>query len=187
MKIGANDIRVGNILEYEKGLWVVHKTSHTQPGKGGAFMQVEMKELTAGTKKNVRFRSTESVEKARLHQVELQYLYDEGDSIALMNQKNFEQISVSKTLLNGKDIFLEEGMVLILDSYDEKHIALHLPSTLNVVVSEADTVVKGQTAASSFKPAKLENGTRIMVPTFIEAGHKIVIKSDTLEYIERQK
>lgn len=187
MKINAVSIRVGNVLEHKGKLWVVSKTMHTQPGKGGAYMQVEMKDVKSGTKLNERFRSDESVEQARLDQKDYQYLYAEGDNLALMDQESFEQISMSKDLLGDAAVFLQDGMKLIVEMYDEKPISARLPDQVILEIVEADAVVKGQTASSSYKPAILENGVRIMVPPFIEAGTKVVVNTSTQEYVERAK
>ena len=187
MKINAIDIRVGNILEYNNRLWAVLKTMHTQPGKGGAFMQVEMKDVRDGTKNNIRFRSSETVTKAQLDQRQFQYLYDEGDSIALMDKDTFEQKSLDKDMVGDMMPFLQEGMDLALETYNDEPISLVMPETMVMEVAETEPVVKGQTAASSYKPAMLENKVRIMVPPFIGIGDKVVIRLDPLEYLERAK
>lgn len=187
MKINAVSIRVGNVLEHKGKLWVVSKTMHTQPGKGGAFMQVEMKDVKSGTKLNERFRSDESVEQARLDQKDYQYLYMEGDNLALMDQESFEQISLPKDLLGDAAVFLQDGMKLIVEMYDEQPITARLPDQVTLEITEAEPVVKGQTASSSYKPAILENGVRIMVPPFIEAGTRVVVNTSTQEYVERAK
>lgn len=187
MKINAVAIRVGNVLEHKGKLWVVSKTMHTQPGKGGAFMQVEMKDVKSGTKLNERFRSDENVERARLDTKDYQYLYMEGDNLALMDQQTFEQISLPKELLGEAAVFLQDGMNIIVEMYDEKPITATLPEQVVLEITEAEPVVKGQTASSSYKPAILENGVRIMVPPFIEAGTKVVVNTSTQEYIERAK
>lgn len=187
MKIGANDIRVGNILEYNKRLWVVYKTMHTQPGKGGAYMQVEMKDIQDGTKNNIRFRSSETVEKVNLDQVHFQYLFDEGDTIAIMDKNTFEQISLSKELIGEQTAFLQEGMDLAVEMYHDKPVGVVLPETVILEVEQCEPVVKGQTAASSYKPATLTNGIRVTVPQFINQGDKVVVKVETREYMERAK
>ncbi len=188
MKIDANSIRVGNILEYEGKLWVVLKTMHTQPGKGGAYMQVEMKEIRGGSKKNVRFRSDENVEKAQLEERTTQFLYQDHDMLQFMDSETFEQISVNQNILDENKIkFLEEGGQVVLEFYQDNVVIVKLPETMIVTVVECDAVVKNQTAASSYKPAVLTNGVRIMVPQFIEPGEKILINIDALQYLERAK
>lgn len=187
MKINAVQIRPGNVLEHKSKLWVVTKIMHTQPGKGGAYMQVEMKDIKAGTKLNERFRSDETVERARLDQVDYQYLYDEGETLALMDQKSFEQISVEKELFGDAIVFLQDGMKIIVEMHEEKPVSATIPDTVILEIVEAEPVVKGQTASSSYKPAKLENGVRIMVPPFIESGTKVVVNTATQEYMERAK
>ena len=185
MKIDANSIRVGNVLEYNSKLWIVLKAMHTQPGKGGAYMQVEMKEMKAGTKTNVRFRSSETVEKAHLDTNDLQYLYTEGDRMTLIDMQSYEQIEVDLELIGNLVPFLTEGMNLTVQFYEGKPVSVSLPEKVEGMIAECESVVKGQTAASSYKPAVLENGVRIMVPPFINQGDKVLVSTLTLEYLER--
>lgn len=187
MKINAIDIRVGNILEVNKRLWAVLKTMHTQPGKGGAFMQVEMKDIKSGTKDNVRFRSSETVEKVQLEQEDYQYLYDEGDTIAIMNKKSYEQRSLDKELVGNMLPFLQEGMDICLETYNDEPLTINMPESMTFEIAECEPVVKGQTATSSYKPALLTNGVKISVPPFVAAGDKVVVRLDPLEYLERAK
>jgi len=174
-KISGVDIRPGNILEYEKGIWKVAKTQHTQPGKGGAFMQVEMKNLIDGRKTNVRFRSADTVERVRLDIKDFQFLYAEGDDLVFMDTETYDQITLPKDLLGGADAFLQDGMTVLLEMYDERPISVQLPEQVEATIVEADAVVKGQTASSSYKPAILDNGVRVMVPPHIESGTRIVV------------
>ena len=187
MRVNANSIRVGNVIEHQGKLWRVAKTAHTMPGKGGAFVQMELKELQSGTKLNERFRSSEDLTVARLDQKEYQFLYDEGDSLALMDNETYEQISVKKNLLIGDAAFLQDGMTLIVESSGEKVLGVELPEQVTLAVVETEPVVKGQTAASSNKPATLENGVRVMVPPFVNSGDKVVIRTSDCEYMERAK
>ncbi|MDJ1407212.1 MAG: elongation factor P [Candidatus Midichloria sp.] len=185
MKIDANSIRAGNVLEYRGKLWVVLKSMHTQPGKGGAYMQVEMKEMQARTKTNVRFRSSETVEKAYLDTNNLQYLYTEGNKVALMGMQTYEQVEVDLELIGDLAPFLKEGMNLVVQLYESKPVSVSLPEKVEGIIAECDPVIRGQTATSSYKPAVLENGVRIMVPPFINQGDKILVSTVTLEYLER--
>ncbi len=187
MKIDAISIRVGNVLVYEGKLWVVLKTMHTQPGKGGAYMQIEMKEIKGGTKTNVRFRSSESVEKAHLETASYQFLYIDGDDIAVMDNTSFEQMSIPKEMLGDQLPFLQDGMQLIIELHDISPVTVKLPDTVVETIAECEAVIKGQTAASSYKPAVLSNGVRITVPPFIEIGDKVIVKVETQEYVERAK
>jgi elongation factor P len=175
MKISGVDIRPGNILEYEKGIWKVAKTQHTQPGKGGAFMQVEMKNLIDGRKTNVRFRSADTVERVRLDTKDFQFLYVDGDSLVFMDQENYEQINLPADLIGEAAAFLQDGMEVTLEMYDERPISVALPEQVEATIVEADAVVKGQTASSSYKPAILDNGVRVMVPPHIESGTRIIV------------
>jgi elongation factor P len=187
MKINAIDIRVGNLLAYNGKLWMVLKTMHTQPGKGGAYMQVEMKDIINHTKNNVRFRSCENIEKVSLEQKEFQFLYASDDALELMGTTDYEQITVSKELAGDKLPFIQEGMVLSLNFYNGAPIAITFPDTAICEITECEPAVKGQTATSSYKPALVDNGLRIMVPPFIAVGNKIVVKIETQEYMERAK
>lgn len=187
MKVNANSIRPGNILEHQGKLWVVAKIQHTQPGKGGAYIQVEMKELKAGTKLNERFRSSEDVEKVRLDQVEYQFLYRSDDMLTLMHLESYEQIDVQSALAGDAEVFLQDGMQVTVESYEGDIVHVLLPETVNLKIDETEAVVKGQTAASSNKPAVLENGVRVMVPPFIEAGDEIVVRTEDASYVERVK
>ncbi|MBC7159199.1 MAG: elongation factor P [Porphyrobacter sp.] len=175
MKISGVDIRPGNILEYEGGIWKVAKIQHTQPGKGGAYMQVEMKNLQDGRKTNVRFRSADTVERVRLDTKDFQYLYAEGDSLVFMDRDTYEQIQLPADLLGDAAAFLEDGMEVTLEMWEDKPISVALPEQVEAVIVEADAVVKGQTASSSYKPAVLENGVRVMVPPHIGAGTRIIV------------
>ncbi|AKM09733.1 elongation factor P [Croceicoccus naphthovorans] len=175
MKISGVDIRPGNILEYEGGIWKVAKIQHTQPGKGGAYMQVEMKNLQDGRKTNVRFRSADTIERVRLDTKDFQYLYAEDDMLVFMDTETFDQIMLPSDLLGDAAAFLEDGMQVSLELWEEKPISVQLPEQIEATIVEADAVVKGQTASSSYKPAVLENGVRVMVPPHIESGTRIVV------------
>lgn len=184
-KINAVDIRPGHILEHNGKLWKVAKIMHTQPGKGGAYMQVEMKDIKSGTKLNERFRSSETVEKARLDTKDFQYLFGDDDSMTLMDLESYDQITVPKEIVGDAAPFLQDGMKIAVELYEENPIQAYLPETVILEIVEADAVVKGQTAASSYKPAKLENGVRTLVPPFIETGTKIVVRTADGSYVER--
>ncbi|AEI37762.1 MAG: elongation factor P [Zymomonas mobilis subsp. pomaceae] len=185
MKISGVDIRPGNILEYEGGLWRAAKIQHTQPGKGGAYMQVEMKNLIDGRKNNVRFRSAETVERVRLDTKDFQYLFADGDMLTFMDKETYEQISLPKDLLGDSVPFLQDGMDVVMELYDEKPISVQLPEQVEAEIVEADAVVKGQTASSSYKPAILDNGVRVMVPPHITAGTRIIVDVNSQEYVKR--
>ncbi len=188
MKINANAIRMGNVLERNNKLYVVIKPpEHTMPGKGGAYVQISMKEIRTGTKVNERFRSSEDVEKVRLDQKQHQFLYRDDDYIHLMDTENFEQIQIDKEMVGNKALYLQEEMLVTVEFHEATPIRIELPSTANLVVSETEPVVKGQTAASSYKPAILENGMRIMVPPFVDPGTKVVVKTEDDTYVERCK
>ena len=185
MKINAVEIRPGNILEYEGGIWRAVKIQHTQPGKGGAYMQVEMKNLIDGRKNNVRFRSAESLEKVRLETTDFQFLFREGDQLTFMDKINYEQITLDAGILGDAAAFLQDGMDVVMELWEERPISVQLPDTIEAMIVEADAVVKGQTASSSYKPAILENGVRVMVPPHIGAGTRIVVDVYEQTYVRR--
>jgi len=187
MKIDANSIRIGNVLKHEGRLLLVLKTMHTQPGKGGAYMQVEGRDVKAGNKINVRFRSDEFVEKAQMEQFECQFLYVEGEEVHLMDMSSYEQIAVSKELFGKGVSLLKDGMMVKVEKNDNEIISVTLPETVVVKIESCESVVKGQTAAASYKPALSDNGVRVMVPPFVESGDLVVINTETFEYIERAK
>ncbi len=187
MRINGNEIRPGNVIEHKGKLWIAVKTEHVKPGKGGAFMQVELKEIRSGTKLNERFRASESVERVRMDEREFQFLYQEGENYTFMDQENFEQVTVNGGLIGESAVFLQEGMIVIVSSTDGEIIGVRLPDTVAMKIIEADPVVKGQTAASSYKPATLENGVRIMVPPHIESETKVVVNTADSTYVERAK
>jgi elongation factor P len=183
MKISGVDIRPGNILEYEGGIWKVAKIQHTQPGKGGAYMQVEMKNLQDGRKTNVRFRSADTIERVRLDTKDFQFLYAEGDMLVFMDRDTYDQINLPADLIGDAAAFLEDGMEVTLEMWEEKPISVALPDQVEAMIVEADAVVKGQTASSSYKPAILENGVRVMVPPHIGAGTRILVDVYERTYI----
>jgi len=185
MKISGVDIRPGNILEYERGIWKVAKIQHTQPGKGGAYMQVELKNLIDGRKNNVRFRSAETVERVRLDTKDFQFLYHDGDQLVFMDKDNYEQVQLPEDLIGEPAAFLQDGMDVVMELHEERPISVQLPDTVEATIVEADAVVKGQTASSSYKPAMLDNGVRVMVPPHISAGTKIVVDVYEQTYVRR--
>jgi len=185
MKINGNEIRPGMVIEYEGGLWVAVKSMAVKPGKGPAYNQVELKNLIDGRKLNNRFGSDERVEQARVEAKDFQYLYREGDNLVFMDMDTYDQITLNEDFVGERAAFLQDGMKVTLEMHEERPIGIRLPSQVTLQVVEADAVVKGQTAASSYKPAKLENGLRVMVPPFIAAGEKIVVDTNEITYVRR--
>lgn len=188
MKINGNSIKVGNIIEHKGQLWIAVKTQHTQPGKGGAYLQVELKNVRDGTKLNERFRSSESVERARVDEEQYQFLFSDGDMHTFMHPETFEQITLTSDSMDNKTIkYLKEGIFFTLGLYENEVISASPPDTMVLQVVEADSVVKGQTASSSYKPSILENGMRLLVPPHILPGTKVVVKTEDDTYLERYK
>ena len=187
MKINGNAIRPGNIIEHKGRLMRAVKLQQVKPGKGGAFAQIELKDIRDGTKMNERFRADESVERVRLDQVDYQFLFADGDMLTFMHLETFEQIELNADLVGEPLPFLQENMEVTIELYEEEPISISLPESVVLEVTEADAVVKGQTASSSYKPAMLENGMKVMVPPHIEAGTKIVVNTAEGTYMERAK
>ncbi|MEM6913426.1 MAG: elongation factor P [Pseudomonadota bacterium] len=184
-KINGNEIRRGNIIEHNGGLWVAVKTDHVKPGKGGAFAQVELKNLRNGSKLNERFRSADKVERVRLEQKDQQFLYENDEMLVFMDSETFEQIELPSDLLGDARPFLQDGMTVQIEYYEEEALSVTLPEKVTCEIVETEPVVKGQTAANSFKPAILDNGVKIMVPPFVGQGEKVVVNTETVEYSER--
>lgn len=185
MKINGNEIRPGNVIEHNGGLWAAVKTNAVKPGKGGAFNQVELKNLIDGTKLNERFRASETVERVRLEQKDFQYLYAQDDMLVFMDTESYEQLELQQEFVGDRSAFLQDGMMVTVELYEEKPIGVTLPDQVTLEIAEADPVVKGQTAASSYKPAVLENGVRVLVPPFITAGEKIIVDTSDITYVRR--
>ena len=185
MKIQGNEIKPGMIIELNNDHWTVLKAQHVKPGKGGAFNQVELKSITKGTKLNQRFRSSENVERAQLEEKEFNFLYSDDVVCFFMDPASFEQISIKKELLGEKLKLLTENLKVIISFLEENPISVDLPTNIECEIESTEGVVKGQTAASSYKPAKLDNGLTITVPPFIENGDKIIIDSRSLEYVKK--
>ena len=187
MKVNGNTIKPGNVIEHKNGLWVATKTNHVKPGKGGAFAQIELKSLKDGSKLNERFRSSENVEKVILEETPYVFLYKENDSLIFMNNQTFEQISVNIDMIGDQAAFLQDGMNVIINIYDENPVSIIMPDNCIEEIVEADAVIKGQTVSSSFKPAILKNGVKVMVPGHIEVGTKIVVRPSDCTYVEKAK
>jgi elongation factor P len=184
-RISGNDIRPGIVVEYDGGLWVAVKTEKVKPGKGPAYNQVELKNLVDGRKLNNRFGTDDRVEEANLEFREFQYLYKEGDRLIFMNNETYEQIELAEDFVGDRAAFLQDGMTVTLRLHQERPISIRLPEQVVLTLTEADPVVRNQTAASSYKPARMENGLRVMVPPFIEAGERIVVSTDDITYVRR--
>ncbi|MBK0398510.1 elongation factor P [Limibaculum sp. M0105] len=184
-KINGNEIRPGNIIEHDGGLWIAVRTSHVKPGKGGAFAQVELKNIRDGRKLNERFRSADKVERVRLEQKDKQFLYETDGMLVFMDTETYEQTELPADILGDRRPFLQDGMTVVVEYYDEEALSATLPEKVTCEIVETEPVVKGQTAANSFKPAMLDNGVRVMVPPFVGSGEKIVVNTETFEYVER--
>ena len=187
MKVNVNELKPGNVVEYRDKLWSMVKGDHVKPGKGPAYLQVEMKCLTDGTKLNTRLNTSDTVERVRLDEDQYQFLYDDGEQLNFMNQESFEQIALMRSLVGDAAVFLQEGMIVTVTSYEEKPLSVVLPESVVLEVVEADPVMKGQTAAASFKPAKLSNGVKVMVPPHIGTGTRVVVNTRESAYVERAK
>ena len=187
MKILGNEIKPGMIIKHRNNLWSVLKAQHVKPGKGGAFNQVELKSVKKGTKLNERFRSSDSIERAVLDEKKFNFLYEDENNCHFMDQTNFEQIAINKSLLGEKNKLLKENMAVNVHFYEDQALSVDLPSSVELTITNTDATIKGQTASSSYKPATLENGINIKVPPFINSGDKIILDTSTLEYIKKIK
>ncbi|MDE2029772.1 MAG: elongation factor P [Alphaproteobacteria bacterium] len=187
MQVDANTLRKGHVVDYNGKLWSVMKSEIMIPGKGAAVIQVEMRDVRAGVKTNVRFRTQETVERVQLQEHEMQFLFSSGDDYTFMDQETFEQLVIPKDIIGDPVAFLVESMVCTVMTYEGAALSVELPQTVTLELIEADPVVKGQTASSSYKPAKLANGVRVMVPPFIEAGTRVVVNTADGTYVERAR
>jgi elongation factor P len=187
MKIIGSAVRAGNIIEYDKKIWRVVKHNVVSPGKGSAFNQIEMRDARTGTKTNIKLRADETVEQLRADEKEMQYLFHEGDTYTFMDQESYEQITVNRDLIGDAADFLTDNMVCTMNLIENEVVGVNLPVSTVCTVVEADAVVKGQTASSSYKPAMLDNGVKIMVPPFIASGTRIVVNIEERSYLERAK
>jgi len=185
MKMNGNEIKPGNIIKHQDTLWVAVKCNAVKPGKGGAFNQVELKNLLDGRKLNERFRAAETVERVRLDQKTHSFLYDDGNFLVFMNGETYEQINLEKEFVGDRAVYLTDSMNVELEFYEDKPISVSLPEQVVLAVEETEPVVKGQTAANSFKPAILENGVRTNVPPFISTGERLVINTEDGSYVKR--
>lgn len=188
MKISANSVRAGNILIHAGDLFVVSKQpEHVKPGKGPAYVQVEMKSLKTGNKLNERFSSSDYLDRAQLDQKEYIYLYSEDKNLVLMDPETGDQTHLSEELAGENLPYLSDGMEITVESYEEKPLAIYLPATVIAEIVETDPVIKGSTATSSYKPAILANGLRVMVPPYLTTGERIVVKTEDSTFVERTK
>tara|TARA_B100000029_G_scaffold148162_1_gene143352 strand:+ start:1914 stop:2477 length:564 start_codon:yes stop_codon:yes gene_type:complete len=187
MKILGNEIKPGMVIEHKDDLWSVLKAQHVKPGKGGAFNQVELKSIKRGTKLNERFRSSDTVERAILDDKKFNFLYEDENNCHFMDQVNFEQIQIKKSLLGEKAKLLKENMEVNVQFHEDQALSVELPSSVELEIASTDAAIKGQTASASYKPATLENGINIMVPPFISSGDKIILDTRTLEYVKKIK
>ena len=185
MKINAGEIKVGMLLEYKNDLWQVLKTQHVKPGKGGAFAQVEMKSVNKNTKLNERFRSSETVEKASLDEINYTFLYEDENNYFFMEPKSFEQLEIKKEVVGEKGKLLTENLEVLISFYNEKPLSIELPNQVNCKIETTDVALKGQTVSSSYKPAVLSNGLSIQVPPFIEVGDEIIVDTRNFEYVKK--
>jgi len=187
MKVDANTVRKGHVLDHNGKLWAVIKSEIMIPGKGNAIVQIEMKDVRTGIKTNERFRTQETVERVQLSDHEMQFLFASDGDYTFMDQETFEQYVVSADVMGDGAVFLQDGMICNVQTYEGSPLSVELPPQVTLEIVEADPVVKGQTASSSYKPAKLSNGVRVMVPPFIEAGTRIVVATADCSYVERAK
>ena len=184
-KIAGNEIRPGTLIEFDGGLWIAVKTQAVKPGKGGAYNQVELKNIVTGTKLNQRFRADEGVEEVYLEKKDYQFLFESGDTLTFMDVQTYDQIELQRDFVGDRAQFLQEGMKVMVTSYEGRPLGVQMPIHVTLTVAEADPVLKGGTAAPSYKSAVLENGLRIQVPPFIDAGTKVIVSTEDGTYVKR--
>ena len=184
-KISGNEVRPGTMIEHQGRLWMAVKSQSVKPGKGGAYNQVELKNVTTGTKLNQRFRSDEAVDEAYLDKKDFQFLFASGDMLTFMDMESYEQIELNTDFVGDQAQFLQDGMKTLVQMYESKPIGIKLPVQVTLTIAEADPVMKGGTAAPSYKTAVLENGLKIQVPPFIGAGEKIIVATEDGSYVRR--
>ncbi|MCS6760635.1 MAG: elongation factor P [Candidatus Devosia symbiotica] len=184
-KINGNEIRPGFVINHQDHLWVAVKVDHVKPGKGGAYAQVELKTILTGTKLNERFRSAETVEQVELEFRDFTYLYEQSDSLVFMDQQSYEQVELAKDFVGERAAFLSDGMKITLEMHEDTPLGVRFPPNVVLEVIEADPVTKGQTASNQFKPAKVGNGLKVMVPPFIAVGERIVVDTTETTYLRR--
>ncbi len=187
MKVSAITLRKGNVIEHNGKLMAVANYEIMQPGKGASVIQVELRDIRSGNKDNVRFRTQETIERVRLDQDDHQYLFHEGDEYTFMNTESYEQIVIQKDIIGDAAVYLQDGMVVIVENHEGEPLGVKLPDNVTMEIVEAEPVVKGQTATTSYKPAILENGAKVMVPPHIDVGTRIVVRTEDSTYVERAK
>jgi len=187
MKVNANTLKGGNIIEIKDRLWSVVGMEISQPGKGGAYANITLRDVRNGNKDVQRFRTQESVEKVRLDQEESQFLFTDGDNYTFMNTSTYDQYEINGDLIGYPKAFLQDGMIVTVEKYEDEALSIQLPDQVTMEVVECEPVVKGQTASSSYKPGQLENGERVMIPPHIGAGTHIIVKTEDGSYVERAK
>ena len=187
VKVNANTLRSGQVIEHNGHLFTVIKAENIQPGKGTPVTQIDMRRLSDGIKTTERFRTQETVERAYIDERDFTYLFQEGDAYTFMDVETYDQIQVAKEVVGEPAVFLQDGMKVAMRLHEGRPVSVALPQKVTLEVVEADPVVKGQTAASSYKPAIMSNGIRVMVPPFVTAGTRIVVNTEDGSYMERAK
>lgn len=185
-KVLATEIRVGNLIELDKRVWRVLKSYHVHVGgRGGAFMQVEMKDVESGTKRNERIRTDEKIDRAFVESREMQYLYQDGDNYVFMDKQSYEQLTLPGDFLEGQTGYLLPNVDVLVNMHNDRPIGIELPASVVLTITETEPGIKGATATGSYKPATMETGITVMVPQFVSEGEKIKVNTDSGEYMER--
>jgi len=187
VKVIASSLRKGNIVELDDKLYVILTAENIHPGKGTPVTQVDMRRLSDGVKSSQRYKTTDQVERAHVEEREFQYLYQDGDGFHFMNMESYDQVAVSPDIVGDQAGYLQPEMKVRLSTYEGAAVAIELPPRVTLEVVETEPTTKGQTASSSYKPAKLSNGMRTSVPPHIVAGTRIVVSTADTSYVERAK
>lgn len=187
VKVIASSVRKGNVLDLNGKLAVVIHAENIHPGKGTPVTHLDLRRIADGVKVTERYRTTDQVERAFLENKDYNYLYEDDMGYNFMQPETFEQISISKDVIGDAAVWLQEGMTCDVSLHEGNPISIELPQRVTLDIVEADPVTKGQTASSSYKPAKLSNGARVMVPPYIESGTRVVVNTEDGSFVERAK
>jgi elongation factor P len=187
VKVIASQIRKGNIVDLDGKLCVVLNAESFHPGKGTPTTQIDMRRISDGVKTQMRYKTTDQVERAHVEEVEYSYLYKDGDGFHFMNDQTYDQVQLQNDIVGDMAPYLQEGMKVQLSMHEGNAISIEIPAKATLEITETEPAMKGQTASGSFKPAILSNGVRTMVPTHITVGTRVIVQTEDGAYVERAK
>jgi len=187
VKVAASQLRKGSVVDLQGKLYVVLTAQNIHPGKGTPVTQLDMRRISDGVKVSERYRTTEQVERAFVDERQFTFLYQDGEGYHFMDPVNYDQVVATPAIVGEMSVYLQDGMLVTLSTHDDVPIALELPARVTLEIMETEPVVKGQTASGSYKPAILNNGLRVMIPTYLTVGTRVVVHTETGAYMERAK